>query len=465
MATTIFRAVLLLLLGGAASASLAAEDDLRSIVKQLSAQVAQLQQQAQAANARIHELEAKLNQDATAPPHPSAAAGSPVAAAEPKREAKPAVTLGDSPGTFKIPGTDTSVGIGGFVKVDAIYSSISAGSDRLGDQYLIASQIPIGSGRHGEHDQTIIHAKDTRFWLTSLTPSPWGNINTYLELDLRGADATFNYTPRLRHAYGSLGPFLAGQTWTTFLNTQAIPDTLDANGPFGDVLHLRQPMIRWTQPFHLGSAALEWQLAAESPRTRLWNASGSGGFFTANAERYPDLVARLGYNPSWGALSLSAMGRQIRYTRPVSTDRQERWGGAVSLAGRINTFGLDNIRFMLGYGDVYARYAAADTFEDGVLDPSGRLRLVTAYSGMLAYQHWWNKAWRSTLAYGFVGADQPSLVHGDLTRQAQSAHLNLLWSPTLQTTFGLEYTYGLRDRIDGRSGDLHRVQFSTRFNF
>jgi len=35
----------------------------------------------------------------------------------------------------------------------------------------------------------------------------------------------------------------------------------------------------------------------------------------------------------------------------------------------------------------------------------------------------------------------------------------------LQTTFGLEYTYAMREIESGANGDLHRVQFSAMFQF
>jgi hypothetical protein len=35
----------------------------------------------------------------------------------------------------------------------------------------------------------------------------------------------------------------------------------------------------------------------------------------------------------------------------------------------------------------------------------------------------------------------------------------------LQTTIGLEYIYANRELTNHQNGELHRVQFSTRFNF
>jgi len=471
------------------SVSVSAEDDLRTLVKQMSAQMAEMGNQVKQANQRIAELEAKLAQSEqgkvyaatavqaqNAPTAAAANAPATAVAADAAVKAAPAVTVGDAKGTYKVPGTDTSLGFGGYVKLDANYSSVGMGGDKLGDQHLAVAQIPVGDNRLGEHSKSTFHAKESRFWLKSFTPSSWGEINTFLELDFLGAADVSTYTPRLRHAYGSIGNFLAGQTWTTFLNPAAIADTLDFAGSAGALVYLRQPQVRWTQPFSLAGSKMEFQAAAETPKSRLWSdpalkeAVDAYGFTNPNDERYPDLIARLNYNPDWGSLSLAAMGRQIRYTKQATVNQQDAWGGAVSLAGKVNTWGKDNLRFMLNYGNAMGRYATFNAFEDAVLGAGGQLQLLDIYSGTIAYQHWWNNAWRSTLAYGYVTSDQPAVVlAGDktkmMTRQAQSVHANLLWSPLAQTTFGLEYIYAERERVDGLSGDLHRLQFSSRFNF
>lgn len=476
----IFKTFTLLLLLILATPALA-QDDLRALLKELSTQVGELKQQVKQSNARISDLEKKLAQaeedkrrTLSSVPVPPVTTGTSAATAVPvmgQAAAKPAVIVGDTKGTFRIPGTDTSLGFGGFAKFDAIYNSVGAGPNRLGNQALVPAQIPVAGQQRDEHSQIVFNPKESRFWLKSFTPSAWGDITSYLELDFFGSTDTYSYTPRLRHAYGSIGHLLAGQTWTTFLNVAAIADTLDIGGPVGSVLYLRQPLVRWTQPFSLAGANLEFQAAAESPRSRvaatpaLQETPDTYGFIYPDEDRYPDLVARLNYNPDWGTLSLSGMGRHIRSTQPNSERIQEAWGGAVSLAGRINVYGLDNIRFMANYGDAYGRYAQTGSFEDASLDSLGRLRLVDSYGAMLAYQHWWSNAWRSSLVYGFEQADQPVFVDGGLTRQAQSLHGNLLWSPVRQVTIGLEYIYATRELVNGHTGALNRVQFSTRFDF
>ncbi len=474
-----------------------ADDQILSLLRELKGQVSELKSQIERANSRIGELENQLQQvqgqqqaaiksvptDQPAQSIPAVTAGA-VSGNVGNTGEKPAITVGDVKGTFKIPGTETSVGLGGYVKTDILLGSVSAGRDRLGDQQLVFSQIPVG-GTPGEHSQIAFHAKESRLWFKSFTASSWGDINTLIEMDFYGDPAAYTYTPRLRHAYGSIGNFLAGQTWTTYLNAAALPEHLEVGGSAGATTSLRQPLVRWTQAFALAGLPMEWQAAIETPRSRLWvdnsienpasgsNKSGSADpnldnsyFTTPNADRYPDLVTRVNFNPEWGNLSLAALGRQIRYSNSATGLQRDIWGGGINLAGKINTIGLDNIRFMTHYGNGEGRYVATNnTFSDAALDGNGNLELTTTYGGMVSYQHWWSKQWRSTVTYGFAQAEQAGFVNQVLNRQVQSIHANLLWSPVSQAMMGIEYTYANRELIDGRDGDLQRLQFSARYNF
>ena len=474
------------------SPRLAASDEMLEMLKEMRSEIRALKSQSEQANAKIADLERQLEQQRrqnvqpvpTQPPAESKQAG----AAPPPANAgtagskpvdKAAVTVGDVKGTFKIPGTDTSVGLGGHVKVDTLINSVSAGRDKLGDQQTVYSQIPVGSAA-GEHSQISFIAKDTRLWLKSFTPNKLGDINTYVEFDFYGDPAVSTYSARLRHGYGSFGNLMAGQTWTTFLNTSAIADHIDTGNSAGSVFHLRQPMIRWTQPFTWRDVPMELQASLESPRTRVWvpgsieslantsttNPNLDNYFISPNAERYPDLIARLNFNPAWGSISLAALGRQVRYTNAATGMEDGAWGGGISLAGRIDSVDLDNFRFMMHAGKGASRYiSTANTFEDAAITADGHMELIQTYGGMISYQHWWGKQWRSSLTYGYAGANQPQWVPAILNRQVQSIHANLLWSPVSQAMMGVEYVFAERELLNGLRGDLYRVQFSMRYSF
>lgn len=462
----------------------ATDEELKVLLKTLSQQVQQL-------NDRVNHLEQELAQErqvrtrATVSPGLAASStqGSVGSMAKPSPQealvanSRPAAsgpgwgttpdkafkpnTVGDIKGSIKIPGTDTSLAIGGYAKLDAVFSNVGAFGSAYGDQYLMLATIPVKAARLGENSQTTLHAKESRFWFKSYTPSAYGDINTYLEFDLYGA--ADSYLPRLRHAYGSMGGFLGGQTWTTFLNQSAIPETLDVGSSVG-LGNLRQPMIRWSQPFKLFGVPLEFQAAAESPGTRL-ALREVPALFAPNDDRYPDFIARFKYDSEWGNLTLAGMARQIRYAPSVGPVLAQ-WGGAASLAGKINTIGLDNIRFSLSFGNVLGRYISLGSFGDASMDAAANtLRLNNTYGAMLSYQHWWDSQWRSTVAYGFVQSNLARFANADLSTQGQSVHVNLLWSPVVYATFGLEYIYATRNVESGIYGDLQRVQFSSRFNF
>ena len=66
------------------------------------------------------------------------------------------------------------------------------------------------------------------------------------EFDLFGVGEDAGQTTiRIRHAYASWGPFLAGQTNTLFMDGDLFPNTIDYWGPAGMVF-LRNPQLRWT---------------------------------------------------------------------------------------------------------------------------------------------------------------------------------------------------------------------------
>jgi hypothetical protein len=481
-------AVLLLMLF---SQNLLADQQMLSLLQELKAEIQTLKTNAEIANNRISELEKQLAQSQkptlVSNNSPQSAlttsnTPTPVASnAETTAPEKPAIRVGDVKGTFKIPGTDTSIGMGGFVKMDTLFSNVSAGRDKLGDQQLVFSQIPVGRAP-GEHSQTTFLAKDSRLWFKSFTPSNWGDINTYMEFDFYGDPATYSYTPRLRHAYGSIGNFLAGQTWTTYTNISASPDHLESGTSAGALSTTRQPLIRWTQALNGFEIPIEIQAALETPRSRVWvpnsietnTSNGANGtnpisdnfLTTPNAERYPDLIARVNFKPEWGNISFAALGRQIRYTQSATGLEAGNWGGGLNVAGKINSLGLDTFRFMAHVGNGAGRYTTTtNTFEDAALSEQGDLSLIKTFGGMVSYQHWWNKQWRSNLTYGYAAAKQPEFVNPLLNQQVQSVHANLVWSPISQTTLGMEYIFAERELINGQKGELQRIQFSARYSF
>jgi hypothetical protein len=89
------------------------------------------------------------------------------------------VTAGATPGSFKLPGSQTSVTLGGYVKFDAIYSNHSAGVGSTGDQELEPGSIPVGpAAGANERNQVKLHARQSRVFAKTSTPTDAGQVGS-----------------------------------------------------------------------------------------------------------------------------------------------------------------------------------------------------------------------------------------------------------------------------------------------
>lgn len=364
--------------------------------------------------------------------------------------------------------TDTSaISVGGRVKLDAIYNSRSAGGNsgsNSGDLAFFPSAIPVNGS--GEDDQFSFNARQTRLWLKGYSPSDYGEMAGYIEIDFNSSSGASNekvsnsWVPRLRHAYGTLGGITLGQTYTTFMNVSAYPEINDLNGPVG-IMNIRQPLFRYGLEQDWGNL----YLAMENPETTLVTASGTR--IAPDDDRLPDMIAKLEFSSDWGNWTLSGMAREIRSDGALVANIEDSiWGGAVSAAGRIRLHNRDNLRFNLSYGNALGRYLSFNAFDDGMIDNLGHINLNEIIGGYLAYQHWWSDDLRSSISAGFAHADNNPLV--DPSRVSNffySTHLNLIWNPSLNASIGIEWLHGYRELEDGRDGRIDRIQLTSIYNF
>ena len=73
---------------------------------------------------------------------------------------------------------------------------------------------------------------------------------------------------------------------------------------------------------------------------------------------------------------------------------------------------------------------------------------------------------RSSIGGAYFKADNPILLTTDqVTDESWNAFANVIWSPVPPLDIGIELMYAERSLEDGRSGNLQRVQFSTKYNF
>ena len=355
---------------------------------------------------------------------------------------------------------ETEIKMGGYIKMDGLISDYSDAPTRgVGEDFFIPSTIAT-SGEPGD-PRLNLHAKETRFWLKSFTPTEHGDITTHFEIDFllgqQGDERVGNsFSPRVRHASLSWDRWTVGQTWSNFLNTTTLPDYLDFIGPVGATF-ARQAQIRYTAPTADGN----WSISLENPETTL-TPFGGGPRIDADDSIFPDVVVRRDWTGGWGNLSMAAMLRELKIDETGLDDSE--FGGAISVAGKFTLSDGDDFRWQVSYGNALGRYLGLNSFNVGVLDATNKIVLTTQYGVLAAYRHVWNDRLHSSLGASFSSADNDTAIGGlAVPGNYQSAHADIIWSPITRMSLGAEYIWGRRADESGDDGTLNRLQFSAKY--
>jgi hypothetical protein len=242
-------------------------------------------------------LQRRIDQLAQAqPPATGGTPGAGTPAGIPGMQAAPGTpSLGGSfPRSFLIPGTDTSIRLGGFVDLTGLYFLQGANSGNPGTPSSNSGQngnmnsIPVGQVSIpgiGPVAQSANHSRgngvfewspqQSRIDIETRTPTAWGEARTFFAWDFSGCAANQSclsvqqaggdsLQPRLRFAYGTLGGFLGGQALSNFSDADADTESVDFGGAIGGTGGQRIPQVRYTLAGPYGSA---FSVSAEQPVT------------------------------------------------------------------------------------------------------------------------------------------------------------------------------------------------------
>ncbi|MFT5789897.1 MAG: hypothetical protein ACI8SJ_002018 [Shewanella sp.] len=358
---------------------------------------------------------------------------------------------------------NTEVLFGGYIKVDAMlsdYSNGAPGSGSISRQFYVPGTI---YGVEGNGSQVIdFQARESRFNFKTITNIDDHKLTSFIELDFMthadGNERVSNsYSPRIRHAFVGYDNWTVGQTWTTFQNPAALPENLDFVGAAEGTPFVRQTQIRYTNG--------GFQFSLENPETTL-NEYQSASRIVSGSGILPDVVARYNLKTEGGAkLSVAAIARELNIETKIGGTQLDSTalGYGVSLSG-ILPVGRDDIKFTATYGEGLGRYMALNYVNAGVIDSDGDIEAITSYGGFIAYRHWWNGKWRSSVTASAFSADNDvSLTGENVNKDSYSGYVNLLYSPVKPLTMGVEYMYAKNSKESGMEGELNRVMFSVKY--
>ena len=353
---------------------------------------------------------------------------------------------------------------GGYLRLDAKFSDYSAGDlapGSAGTQFYIPGTIPVGTGS-GEGPDLNVDAKASRInFKSDHTLSSGDKVSTFLEMDFYlspgGNERVSNsYNPRMRHAFVKYNDWLFGQTWSTFQDVSALPETFDFIGVPEGTTFMRQTMVRYTKG--------NWEFAAENPETTI-TPNGGGARIVSDDGAMPDLIARYTHRLNNGYIKVAGLARQLDYDIGGASDSESSLSLTVSGKHAIGNNG-DDIRWMVTTGSGVGRYLGLNTANGAVIDSDGNLEAIDQTGWFVAYRHIWNKKWRSSFMYSALSIDNETDLTGTgVTKDVYSAHVNLLYEPIPKLTVGGEIMFAEREIESGLDGDMTRVILSAKYAF
>jgi DcaP outer membrane protein len=390
----------------------------------------------------------------------------------------------DAPGVFRIPGTESTIKFYGYAQLDTTidFSGRPTGIENS-DWAVILPAVPNDKSPEAKHltPQTYLTARTSRFGIQTNTPTKIGDIGVKVEGDFNGPNGfqSETYTNsvlfRLRHAYGTVGGLLVGQTWSTFLDLNAAPDTVDFNGP-GTLALVRNPMIKYTLGFGSGASLA---LAVENNRGLQYGVD-------SKYQTLPDLHANFMY--AGNGFTASARAVLITYNRaftgtdaggnPIFLDQAGKTveGVGFALSGSAKVAGSDTLVAQFSGGPGIGRYmlnAAGNPFVVAK-NAAGDLTAIQMYGVHAGYTHVWNPEFRSNLVGAYAWAVDPKIGGVAATNAYQQsfvqAFVNTFWSFAKNAEFGIEYDYGQWKSFDGQgttqlTGTQNRVTGTFHYNF
>jgi glutaminase A len=336
------------------------------------------------------------------------------------------------------------------------------------------TKLPAFANQFGENNNTFAGVRQSRLGVRSSTPTVLGDLKTTFEFELFGTGVDAGQTTfRLRHAYGELGAFGAGQTWSPFMDPDVFPNSLEYWGPTGMVF-FRNVQLRW-MPIK-GDSNLT--LALERP-----GASGDQGIYADRVElqgikpRFPlpDFSAAYKWGQKWGYLRAAGMLRRINWD-DTTADQFDLSGNAtgwgINLSSNLNVGENDVVRLQFVFGEGIQNYMNDSPVDIGIKNNlSNPVTPVVGdplpIVGIVAFvDHKWNDRFTSSVGYSQQDNDNTDAQAPDAFHAGRYALGNLLYTPVPNVMMGGELQWGRRENnSDGFHSDGFKVQFSFKYNF
>lgn len=362
----------------------------------------------------------------------------------------------------------------GFVMTDFGYNIDTI--DPLWFDTMRPTKLPSFTGEFGRNGITWAGVRQTRNGIKAYIDTPKGQLKTTFEWELFGTGVDAGQTTfRLRHAYGELGHFGAGQTWSPFMDPDVFPNSLEYWGPPGMVF-FRNVQVRY-MPIMSDNNNLT--IALERP-----GSSQDPGVFTFVLDepqvnprfQYPDLSGSYKHSGGFGYIRAAAIVRNTKLD-DIVPDRfnfdQSLTGWGINVSTNIKVGSNKNVlkgSYVFGKGvENYMNDAPADIApEPNPGNPTAPLKGVNLpVRGIVGfYDHYYNDKFSTSIGYSQTRITNTIFQEPRSFHKGDYALANLLYYPTDNVMLGGEFQWGKRTNFsDGFRFNDYKVQFSFKFNY
>ena len=284
------------------------------------------------------------------------------------------------------------------------------------------------------------------------------NVFIRLETDFNGQDNAF----RIRHAYGEIGHFLVGQTWSLFSNVSSLPAMVDSNGPTGSVT-LRTAQVRY---FRSNRKGTNWAIAMEYSRPDL-NTTELDTTGLSVVQVIPDFTARIERQGIFGAVQLSSVITTLSI-KDANNEISNTFGWGGQLSGTIDFTKQHQLLYQITYGRSIAHFITtfSGTGRDFIYNPeTGKFDGLYSFGGFLSYGFDWTKHLKTNISAGYAELSNKAYQPGDTYRNSMSMSFDTFWSIVDGLKLGVEYVYGQRWNKDGSTGKASRISTLFYYDF
>jgi hypothetical protein len=365
----------------------------------------------------------------------------------------------------------TTMDIYGFAMMDTGYQSKQNDPDWF--DVVRPTKLPSFENEFGADEHWFASVRQSRLGVKTSTPTKLGDLKTTFEFEMFGTGVDAGQTTiRLRHAYGELGHFGAGQTWSPFMDIDVFPNSVEYWGPNG-MAFFRNVQVRW-MPIQ-GDTRLTFAL--ERP-----GASADQGNYDDRIELdniaghfpYPDVSGEFRLGRDWGYVEIAGIVRYIEWEDNLADQFDlsgDEMGWGVNLSSNLK-LGDSTLRLAVVYGEGIQNYmndapedvGIRNNFSDPRRPIVGEVLPVLGVTAFIDIN--WSESMSTSIGYSFVDIDNSDGQSDDAFKHGDYALVNVLFTPVKNVMFGPELQYGRRENFrDGFSSDDIRVQFSFKYSF